>query len=381
MTKQQARQLLQRYRMGQCNPEEKKIVESWIEQELVIGNWARTAEEKSLFGQNLKAKIDQALQLNTNTPPVFQGMIYRKLWMKISIAAAVLLLPAFFLLHAYRLREQLHTADIIPGKNAATLTLANGRKILLSASTHGKLANEAGVRISKTAAGQLRYEIIAADSLDENGRVLYNTLTTALGQQYQVLLPDGTNVWLNNGSSLKYPVCFSRTKKRKVELMGEGYFEVAKNAGQPFIVHMAQQEITVLGTHFNVNGYENEPELKTTLLEGSVQITAHNHKQLIKPGEQAIVTDQQLRIKTIDPELAIAWKNNLFMFESEGIESIMRRIERWYNVRVEYIGEIPADKFGGEVSRFGNVSELLHVLELTGKVHFKLDGRRIMVSK
>jgi transmembrane sensor len=393
MTKQQAQQLLQRYRMGQCNPEEQKIVESWIEQELTIGSWERTAAEKRLFGNSLKERIDLALNFNIMpvpstlaipSIPSSRSAVRSKLWLKLSIAAAIILVPAFIFLQHNHWGIQLNTlryADISPGKNAATLTLANGKKIVLGARPAGKLASEAGMRISKTADGQLRYEILAGDPTHTANELQYNTLTTAKGQQYQVLLPDGTKVWLNNASSLTYPVSLNTEKKRRVELKGEAYFEVAKNKERPFIVQTAEQEIKVLGTHFNVNGYENEPDIKTTLLEGAIQINTAKQGQLLSPGQQAIVTPGRIKVLSMDTELAVAWKNNQFMFESEGIESIMRRIERWYNVKVEYTGDIPDDKFGGVVSRFGNVSELLLILELTGKVHFKVEGRRIMVSK
>lgn len=383
MTKQEAKELLQRYRTGQCSLEEQKIIESWIEQELTIGKWDSTEEQKIVFGNTIKAKIDARLNFQS-LAAIAAKPVYRRLWIKIGIAAAVLLIPGFFFVQQHHYWQgsptQVYSA-IAPGKNAATLTLADGKKILLTETASGKLASESGVRISKTAEGMVRYEIIAADSVKTGAALKYNTLTTALGQQYQVLLPDGTKVWLNNASSLKYPVCFNNTKKREVELTGEAYFEVAKNARHPFIVKTEQQEITVLGTHFNVNAYNNEPELKTTLLEGSIQINAKDLERVIKPGEQATWSNNQLKVKEIDTELAVAWKNNQFMFESEGIENIMRRIERWYNVKVEYSGEIPSDKFGGTVPRFGNVSELLNVLELTGKVHFKVEGRRIMVYK
>jgi transmembrane sensor len=393
MTKQQAQQLLQRYRKGQCNPEEQQIVESWIEQELNIGNWDRTAEQKIVFGKSIKDKIDLHLNFRATPAASFyqhtpaqssRSAISRKLWLRLSIAAAVILIPGLLFLqhnHWGTQADNLRYADIPPGTNAATLTLADGKKIILGSTATGKLASEAGVRITKTTEGQLSYEIIAADKANDQDNLKFNTLTTARGQQYQVLLPDGTKVWLNNASSLTYPVYFNNEKKRSVELKGEAYFEVTKNAGRPFIVQMAEQEIKVLGTHFNVNGYENEPVSRTTLLEGSVLVSTGSLQQLISPGEQAIVTPGRVKVVSIDTELAVAWKNNQFMFESEGIESIMRRIERWYNVKVEYTGDIPDDKFGGVVSRFGNVSELLLILELTGKVHFKVEGRRIMVSK
>lgn len=379
MTKKQAKELLRRYRNGQSSADEQKIVESWILQELNTGRWDMNPEQKTNYGLQIKKKIDA--QLKPFAYPVQQS----KLWLRITLAAALIIVPAasillFKAIPTNTIQPQIAT-DISPGTNAATLILADGKKIILTAKVNGKLAIETGFTISKTKKGAVVYEITAADSLPKNEALKYNTLSTAQGQQYQIRLPDGTSVWLNNSSSIKYPVNLSQTKERRVQLNGEGYFEVAKDPAHPFIVQTKTQKITVLGTHFNVNAYDDEPELKTTLLEGAVKIKTLSTEIQIRPGQQAITNTSQFKIKEVDTELAVAWKNNQFMFESESIENVMRMVKRWYNVEVEYVGEIPADKFGGTVPRFANVSEVLHILELTGKVHFKVEGRRIMVYK
>ncbi|SFH51113.1 FecR family protein [Pedobacter insulae] len=309
-----------------------------------------------------------------------------KLWPRVAVAAAVLLA---FMVGGYFYYDSkiqptetgAYQNDIAPGKNGATLTLANGQKIYVSDEKVGKLAQESGVSISKTADGQIIYEIASSP---RNDAVQYNTLSTTRGEQFQVRLPDGTLVFLNAESSLKYPTSFAKLDQRQVTLTGEGYFEVAKDKAHPFIVKTSAQEVEVLGTHFNVNAYINEPSIKTTLVEGSVRISPskENAKDLIlKPGQQATLNNNALTVKEIDVERAVAWKNSTFSFENEDIKSIMRNVARWYNVEVVYEGDLPAERFGGGVSRFENVSHVLRILEKTGAVHFRIEGRKIIVSK
>ncbi len=272
--------------------------------------------------------------------------------------------------------------DIPAGKTGATLTLGNGKKIILSDAVKGQLASETGVNITKTADGQVVYTVTKHQSLQSSGPIEYNTLGTTKGQQYQVILPDGTKCWLNAATTLKYPSTFAHLSQRRVELNGEAYFEVAKvfksSERIPFIVVTKKQRVEVLGTHFNINSYPDEPDTKTTLLEGSVLI---NGTALLKPGEQAADLGKTIKITRADTELALAWKNNKFMFRKYKIQDIMRMVARWYNVDVVYVGEIPDDLLGGSVSRFDNISKVLNILELTGNVHFKIEGRRITVTK
>lgn len=271
--------------------------------------------------------------------------------------------------------------DVLPGSAGATLTLSNGKKIALSAAVHGQLAKEGGVSITKTGNGQLLYVIADKKLSDLNTAGLSNTLSTAKGQTFQLRLPDGSLVFLNAASSLTYTSSLLDKGKRVVKLQGEGYFEISKDKAHPFVVKTAKQEVEVLGTHFNINSYENEPTEKTTLLEGSVRITAGNNQETLKPGEQGKLEGNKLSIDKVDTDLAVAWKNNDFMFKSEPIDGVMRMVERWYNVEVVYIGNKTNEKFSGAVSRFDNVSSLLSIIESTGAAHFKIEGRKIYVSK
>jgi ferric-dicitrate binding protein FerR (iron transport regulator) len=307
-----------------------------------------------------------------------------KLWQYIAVASVVLIALSAVILFYPNIKPEikdlasLYPNDVAPGRNTATLTLADGRKVVLSDAVNGTLAEQAGVSISKAANGQLVYTVKDAGALEE---LKYNTLSTANGEQYQLRLPDNSVVWLNAASSLTYTASLNEHGQRRVKLKGEAYFEIAKDKDHPFIVETAGQEIVVLGTHFNVNSYADEGESKTTLLEGSVSIRSSKEHKLLKPGQQALFSRNQLQISTADIEESLAWKNGLFMFNDKKLEDIMKMVSRWYNVEVTYNGDSAKNElFSGTVSRFNNVSELLKVLESSGLVHFKIEGRKILIN-
>jgi transmembrane sensor len=308
--------------------------------------------------------------------------MHRKLWLRISGAAAILLLATaavFWFISTKKLQPAVaFKTDIHAGKIGATLTLADGRQIKLDNAENGNLAEDAGVKISKTKAGELIYEV----KENQHSANKMNTLSTSRGETYQVRLPDGSQIWLNAASSLTYSANLKQAGKRKVYLDGEAYFEVAKDKLAPFIVETNNQSVEVLGTHFNINSYLNERSSNTTLLEGSVKIsTKSGVNAILNPGEQGVITSGKLSVEPVDSRFSIAWKNNKFMFESASIQEVMRMIERWYNVEVIYEGEIPDNKFGGSVSRFDNVSKVLQILASTKKVNFRIEERRIYVTK
>ncbi len=309
-----------------------------------------------------------------------------KLWPRIAVAASIVfavLIGGYFYSKKQGLRSKDQGAlsianDIAPGKNGATLTLANGQKILINDALAGDIANESGVRISKLANGQISYTVIASDSEGTQ----YNTLSTSRGEQVQIRLPDGTSVWLNAESSLTYPTSFAKLDKRLVTLTGEGYFEVAKDKAHPFRVDAAGQQVEVLGTHFNINSYADESAIRTTLLEGSVKVGQNGTGKVLKPGEQAVLKGAELTVLPVDVENAVAWKNGMFVFEDEPLYSVMRRVARWYDVEVVYDADVDQNKlYWGGVSRFDNVSQVLRKLELTEGIHFKIEGRRILVMR
>lgn len=288
-------------------------------------------------------------------------------WTRAAAVAAILLLLAGIAV-IYRPKPAIQTpvaAEIRPGHNGAILTLSNGKRIVLDTAANGALASDNQVKVIKKD-GQLSYEGAAED-------IVYNTVSTPKGRQWQLTLGDGTKVWLNAASSIRYPIGFPK-KQRLVEVTGEAYFEVAQNPESPFIVKTPAQEIQVLGTHFNVNVYDDEPAPKTTLLEGSIKVTSAGKSLLLHPGEQA----NDLKINKVDAANVIAWINGRFKFDNSDIKTVMRQIARWYDVEVEYKGTIPDYQFVGGTFRNNNLSEVLQVLELSG-LHFKLENRKIIV--
>lgn len=272
--------------------------------------------------------------------------------------------------------------QVVAGSNKATLTLPDGKEIILSNAKNGILLTEPSFEVIKAADGQLQYTIHPSSSSAANG---YHVITTPKGGQYQVSLSDGTKVWLNAGSTLKFPASFANAKNRSISLTGEAYFEVAKDQLHPFVVSTKGQQIAVLGTHFNVSAYPDDSSVKTMLLEGSVRIDPSNealNSTLLKPNQQAILTGGRIAIKDVDAEEAIDWKNGEFIFRKEPLAQVMRKIARWYDVEVVYEdAELGKTPIGGFFSKTEQFAEVLKVLELTAKVQFKVEGRQVTVTK
>ncbi|MCX2493232.1 FecR domain-containing protein [Pedobacter sp. PF22-3] len=306
----------------------------------------------------------------------------RKLWISIAAAAVLIIIGGSLIYHSNQPQPQklvnIIRNDIAPGKNTATLTLDNGKKIVLSAANEGQLASEAGILISKTADGQVVYTV-KDDQMAAGTHI--HTLSTAMGETYRLRLPDQSEVWLNASSSIKFPASFASAKLREVELTGEAYFEIAKDKTHPFIVKTNLQEVQVLGTHFNINSYADHQKTVTTLLEGSVQVSDHAEQgKIIKPGEQSIVQDgQPITVAPADIKNVMAWKNGYFRFRNESIEDVMAKIMRWYDIEVVYIGKGSGELFNGNISLHKNISEVLNMLSYSNDVKFKVEGRRVTV--
>jgi transmembrane sensor len=354
--------------------------------------------EKFTNRDNLREKlewvyaIDQQAMWNkivTATPQLQKG---RTIFMRYSLryAAAAFLIAAlgvYFYMNRHQKPNVANTTipastigktDLPPGGNRATLTLANGQTIILDSAAKGNLATEGKTNIVKTADGQLAY-----DSKDAVTDVYYNTVSTPKGGQYQLTLSDGSKIWMNAASALRFPTAFTR-KERLVELDGEAYFEVAKDAQMPFIVKLKNgATVQVLGTHFNVMAYGEEQDIKTTLIEGSVKVLSGSSAAMLKPGQQALSPtsndDSPLRInKDANIEETIAWKNGIFQFNNADLKTVMRQIARWYDVEISYEGELPEKRFTGRMPRLLKASELLSGIEYVG-VHFKIEGKKISV--
>jgi ferric-dicitrate binding protein FerR (iron transport regulator) len=307
----------------------------------------------------------------------------KTVWLRWAAAAAVLLISLgsyFYLINKNEkpntlVQNQPPTDVRAPQTNRATITLAGGRKVFLDSAANGTLASQGTVQVLKLADGQVAYS-------GKTTEITYNTLTNPRGSKpISMTLADGSKVWLNAGSSLTYPITFAG-KERNVEMTGEAYFEVTHNAAMPFIVNKLHDDakIKVLGTHFNVNAYDDEGALKVTLMEGSVKVSKGTSNSLLKPGQQAQVKDEDIKqINNVDTQEVMAWKNGKFQFgDASDIGSMMRQISRWYDVDVEYKGNITGH-VGGSISRNVNASQVLKMLETTGAMKFKIEGRKVTV--
>lgn len=323
-------------------------------------------------------------RIKQQTEGALEPKVRKMRWFRLTAAAAVLIALAAgsYIYFAPGKKETIATIqpnqiDIAPpSTNKAVLTLSNGTKIEIDSIDNGMIALQGNVRIIKQSNGEITY---AGSDAKE---VSYNTLDVPRGSKpLSLTLSDGSQVWLNVGSSLTYPTAFTG-KQRKVKISGEAYFEIAHNAKMPFIVQHDDVTVSVLGTHFNVNTYEDETEERITLLEGSVRVNKKMVSQLLKPGQQATIINKISDIKVLDNvnmDEVIAWKNGKFKFvENTDIGPIMRQISRWYNVDIEYKGRVN-QRFWGSISKDVNVSRVLEILEATGGVKFKVEGNKITV--
>ena len=371
-------------------PEYQELLREQIGKDFLENTYTGTENLESR--ERMKKKL-AALKREDKKP----APLLRLNWGRIAAAAAVLLLVstgAYFLLRnnsigpiaKTEMQQSRFKNDVAPGGNKAILTLDNGTQIILDSAANGTLTQQGNTKVIKLDSGQLAYQQLATG----NEPISYNTVSTPKGGQYQIILSDGSKVWLNAASSLKYPTAFTG-KERNVELTGEGYFEVAHNAAKPFHVSIASSlgdgrdmQVEVLGTHFNINAYSDESSIKTTLLQGSVKVTLRQAQgdkvQIIKPGEQASVTlsGADIIVGEADVDEAVAWKNGRFQFNNSDIKTIMRQLARWYDVDVTYEGNIPERFFTADISRNTNLSELLKVLELS-KIHFTIEGKKLTV--
>lgn len=316
----------------------------------------------------------------------------RRGWLKpLSIAASLIIIASailYFLVKQpapsnnivtnNKTKQQQNNIIIQPGAEKATLTLADGTKIVLDSTHNGQIAQQGNTTIINTN----RQLVYNATPLAYNAGIQYNTLSTAKGETYRVILPDGSKVWLNAVSSIHYPVAFTG-KNRRVTITGEAYFEVAKNKKMPFIASINNIEVQVLGTHFNIMGYDDEQAIKTTLLEGSVRVSsiADGQSSMIKPGEQAVAGHNSTLIidRSPDVEQVIAWKNGVFDFNNVDLKTAMRQIARWYDLEVDYPPVIPNSTFWGSIHRDTKPANVLAILQKSSNLKFHLEGRKIII--
>jgi transmembrane sensor len=349
----------------------------------------RQPKDLQHFGAQQSNELLQAIIKKKEPQPVVRWLPVLK-W----VAAACLLTVLGIWMWKPAYKEDVKTIvetkpalpDLSPGsKNKAVLILADNSKIELDSTGAGILSQQGDAQVTKNASGQIIYKENASTGSAEP---IYNILQIPNGGEYQLVLSDGSRVWLNSASTIKFPVHFTGST-REVEISGEAYFEIAKNKERPFKVYFNGSAVEVLGTHFNVNAYDNEVTQAVTLLEGSVKVSKASHEVLIKPGQQAtFAQSSQISVKNVTAEDAIAWKNGYFIFVDEDIKSIMRKLSRWYDFKVEYQGNVEDEHFAGMISRFRNISEVLKMFETTGTIQFKIipgdasgKGKKVVVIK
>ncbi len=380
-----AGELLDKFKAGTCTDEERLLVEKWMLNH-------RAGESSGLSDADFQQSRREIWQL------VEQNRDHRRpliRWWPAVLCAAVIVFVISAALWFFKgdtpsdikVQKTNTIQDIKPGGDKAILTLANGTKISLEDAANGEIGNQPGIRIIKSKDGQLIYEVLSDSTAPGAGQLTFNTIETPRGGQYQVILPDQSHVWLNAESSLRYPTVFKL--ERKVELKGEGYFEVAHHKNLPFHVETNGQVVQVLGTHFNVNSYSDEPSTRTTLINGSVKVFGllSDKYELLAPGEQSVLSKSGRLNKTagVNIQEAIAWKNQLFYFNNSNIESVMRQLSRWYNVKVEYEGKVPQVRLSGEMHRRTNATKVLEILSYFN-IKYRIEnagkkGQKIIISQ
>lgn len=387
-SRQDLLKMLQKYMDGEATKEEKEFLESYYQsfdhKPEILNEYSE--EEKEKLGSEMEAYLLRTIERGASPEIVPLWSKYR---LGLSAAASILVIFSLGLIfYATRNRPRQvasHVAapvDFSPGGDKAILTLSDGTTVVLDSISNGRIADPGGVRINKNKEGQLVYSS-PDDALHGGEEVArLNRISTPVGGQYQIVLPDGSKVWLNAKSSIQFPTFFSG-KERRVKITGECYFEIAKNKDKPFLVDVnGMQEIVVTGTHFNVNSYDDESAIRTSLLEGSVHVkfagkgmdARQRRSIMLKPGDQSsMIPNGDLRISQVNMDEVVAWKNGVFEFKKTSLEMVMRQISRWYNVEITYEKNIPSKVFSGKIHRSVNASQILEILRFAG-VNFRMEA-------
>jgi transmembrane sensor len=396
--------LLKKYTAGEASEEE--IDELFF--------WLRKGDYDTIIHEELKKLATGTVKDANYDPAYWESTIQRVLqsdpvkleapvrrlipWRRMAVAICLLIAMAgglYYMLPARKKEETVKASpgphyknDVKPGKEGAILTLADGSTIVLDSAANGDLSVQGTVKVTKVN-GTLSYDHVNGKEGTAAQQPMYNLLSTPKGRQFQLVLPDGSKVWLNALSSIRYPTAFLENH-RTVQLTGEAYFEIAKDASKPFHVEVPARQtgkedldVQALGTQFNINAYNDEPAILATLIEGSVKLSAGNDSKIIVPGQQGIIVsrNEPIKLKMADVEQVLAWKNGYFILNGTSIQAVMRQLTRWYDVEVVYKGNFEGDDFAGEVPRTDNLSKVLEMLELTDVVHFAVEGKTVTVSQ
>lgn len=395
MDKKSILTLLDRYLKSQSNTKEKEKLDEFFEENSNSIEASKSIENVS----KLEDKIFNYIQFGIKEQVKKESTLNRMPYLQIAASILVIFLfstTIYFYRSSLASKSQLPIAqgvakieDKQPAKNIAILTLGNNSQIVLDEASNGEIAQESGVSILKTDKGELIYKIRNSNKLSNNDLNKYNTISTPMGGKFKVILPDGSLVVLNAASTLKYPVHFDE-KLRKVSFTGEAYFEIAKLEDKrkkrvPFYVYSNDQIVEVLGTHFNINSYDNEEYSKTTLLEGSVKIINEKSAapaKILKPGQQAVIKrgDIQTKIMIADEAQALAWKDGYFLFKNTNIKDVVNELERWYNIDIQYEDAMEFENITGYISRNVKISSVLKMLQLSGIVDYEISGSTIIIK-
>lgn len=370
--------LIDKYFNGSATPQEKALLEEYYDRLEKIGTSNLSEKEKAMLKKEMYRNILRSISDGGKIIPLYKRSIFR-----VAAAAAILIflvVGSYFIFLSKSSQNHnpeianLKASDILPGRNTAILTLSDGKKIILDTTkgTIGKQGNTTVINLS----GLLTYQQQEANSQE----LVYNTVTTARGNQYQLVLADGSKVWLNAASSITFPTSFIG-KERRVTITGEAYFEVAHDANKPFHVNVRRMDVQVLGTHFNINSYSDEESINTTLFEGSIKISMAGKTKLVKPGEQTQTTknNEITLVNDVDLDAVLAWKNGFFSFKNADLQTILRQASRWYDVDVSFEKNAPMVKFSGEIGKTLTLTQFLNILNET-RIHYKIEGRKLIIT-
>jgi len=387
--------LLGKYLKEELTTAEQQELDAWLRQDeankdllLQLSDNQHLAEELKRFEEPDAVLAWQRL-LGAMPPETRMiRMPYRRVWLAVACVFLAFSVLAWWYFSSNKVeipggitREQVPVKDVMPGGEKAILTLGDGSNIVLDSAANGVLAVQGGTTVTKLKTGELAY---AARGAALSTNILYNTVSTPMGGQYRLTLPDGSKVWLNAGSSIKFPSTFTGDS-RTVEVTGETYFEVVKNPAIPFRVKFntswgGSNEIEVLGTHFNVNAYTDEPVVNTTLLEGVIKIKSMGNLRTLSPGQQVRTDIRGMRLYSkVDLEQVVSWKDGFFWFDNTDIKTLMRQISRWYDVEVVFDGKPTTDGFSGKISKSLSLTKLLYILKLND-VQIEGNGKRVIIK-
>ncbi|MFC3196463.1 FecR family protein [Parapedobacter deserti] len=394
-----------RYFRGQCQPHEIRLVklyramdidhefvesclkEAWLTDQADNETGIDEADVKA-FSERFFKRQRTLIQLTPLDRQIADRRFRLSVWMKAAVAV-ILVVSAMLLIYNIQLGPAgkhfvKQENNMLPGADKASLTLADGSTISLSEAANGKIVEQAGIRVEKSMEGEIVYR---ADSEVGTPVNAFNSVVTPNGGQYRIVLPDGSKVWLNAASSLTYPVPFS-DEERRVTMTGEAYFEIVKWSGPdgkksvPFIVDIDKQRVEVLGTKFNINAYEDETAIETSLIEGSVRVTSsiNNKAVMLSPGQKSVL-DEALVVETADIQKQLAWTTGRFIFKEEFLGNVMRQISRWYDIDIVCPPHLERRQLTGIVSRSTPIEALVETIESTSSVKITRNGRRWIVSE